>query len=104
MAVVPPPAPLWGFATWSFVTRLEHAARGADITATSWYRNPRVNAEVGGDPFSQHLVGWAVDAVGPDSSGFAKRCRVAGLTAVIEASHVHVQLFPKGILRALLGG
>jgi hypothetical protein len=50
------------------------------------------------------LVGWGLDVVGRDASAFAKRARIAGLTAVIEADHVHLQLFPKGILKKLYGG
>lgn len=34
---------------------------GSAIGVTSWYRPPRVNAEVGGVPNSQHIKGSAVD-------------------------------------------
>jgi hypothetical protein len=101
MSVERPPAAMWGFATYSFVNRVVAAGRRHDVTATSWWRSPSENARVGGDPFSQHLVGWAVDAVGPGSTAFAKQARLYGLTAVVESTHVHLQLFPPGILRRL---
>lgn len=34
---------------------------GRAIIVTSGYRNPRVNASVGGVPSSAHALGWAVD-------------------------------------------
>jgi uncharacterized protein YcbK (DUF882 family) len=80
------------------------AGRGLNIEATSWWRSPERNAQVGGDPYSQHLVGWALDAVGPDVQTFAKRLRVRGFVVVVETDHVHVQVFPRGTLRRLLEG
>jgi hypothetical protein len=93
----------FGFAAWSFAQRASWASRGTDVTPTSWYRNPAENKAVGGKQFSQHLVGWAVDVVGEDQQAFAKRARIAGLTVVMGDTHTHVQLFPPGILRSLLG-
>lgn len=34
---------------------------GSPLVVTSWYMPPMVNKEVGGDPESQHVQGWAVD-------------------------------------------
>jgi hypothetical protein len=86
-----------------FAARLQWAAgQNPALVCTSWGRTPEENAAVGGDPFSQHLVGWGVDVVGPDSSVFAKRARIAGLTTVQESDHLHVQAFPAGILKRLL--
>lgn len=101
MSVRPPPAMFRGFAGTTFAQRASWASRNLDVAPTSWYRTPAENAAVGGDPFSQHLVGWALDVTGPGSSLYAKQARVAGLTAEVEAGHVHVQLFPAGILRLL---
>lgn len=103
MTVKRPPRMFEGPPLWSFEARLMAAGRNTDVTATSWYRSPLENARVGGDPWSQHQVGWGLDVVGPGQSQFAKLARMTGLTVVQEASHVHVQLFPKGILRRLLG-
>lgn len=101
MPLLAPPFQFNGLVTFSFVNRLTWAGRNADVEATSWWRSPAENARVGGDLFSQHLVGWALDVVGPGSQDFAKRARIAGLTVVTEPTHVHVQVFPKGILRTL---
>lgn len=98
-----PPAYLDGYVVRSFINRTMAAAGSLDVTPTSWYRSISDNARVGGDPFSQHLVGWAIDAVGPDQQMFAKRLRLSGITTVQEASHLHFQAFPAGVLRRLLG-
>jgi len=86
-----------------FVAGVQNAAVDLDLTATSWWRSAARNAAVGGHPYSQHLVGWALDVAGPDQQQFAKRARQLGLIAVQEADHVHVQLFPAGILQRLFG-
>lgn len=39
---------------------------GSMIFINSWYRSPSHNAEVGGSPTSQHLVGGAVDITATD--------------------------------------
>ncbi|MHC4607351.1 MAG: D-Ala-D-Ala carboxypeptidase family metallohydrolase [Planctomycetota bacterium] len=60
---------------------------------TSWYRDPEKNAAVGGHPRSLHLSGLALDLVLPtrDVAGFVAMARAAGLIAVAEPDHVHVQ-------------
>ena len=103
MALQAPPSYMRGFVQSAFVARTMAAAGSLDVSPTSWYRSVGDNARVGGDPFSQHLVGWAIDAVGPDQQQFAKRLRMTGLTVVQEAHHIHFQAFPAGILRRLLG-
>ncbi len=65
---------------------------------TSYYRDPQTNAQVGGQRESQHLVGLAIDLAVADRRGLADALRAAGLIAVVERSHVHVQLFPAGVL------
>lgn len=71
---------------------------------TSWYRDDLYNQQVGGHPQSQHLLGFAFDAVpqsGIDWSAFANYTRTLGFTPVIEVDHVHVQFFPAGHLEKL---
>lgn len=93
--------PFWHPYTGAFVRQLTAAASGLEVSATSWYRSPERNAQVGGSPWSQHLVGWGLDVVGPGANQFAKAVRARGMIAVVEADHVHVQLFPAGVLRGL---
>lgn len=69
------------------------------IQATSYIRTPQRNAEVGGAPESQHLIGTALDVTGP-TERFADFARQLGLVVVDEGSHVHLQLFPAGGARA----
>jgi len=76
---------------------LQHAP---GVVLTSWFRTFAENVAAGGDPESQHLFGLAADLDVPSGSvgrvlGVA---RGAGLTAVDERTHVHLQLFPKGAL------
>lgn len=68
------------------------------VTVTSWYRDPIKNEEEGGEPDSQHLVGLAVDVVGPGVDLFARRCSDLGMIVVPEIDHLHVQRYPKGAL------
>lgn len=65
---------------------------------TSWYRTPEHNADVGGDPESQHLLGLAWDVAGPGADTTIFLARRAGLIAVNEGSHVHLQSFGPGVL------
>lgn len=72
-----------------------------DAVATSWYRSPVRNLEVGGDPRSQHLLGWAADWSRMDAEErdtFVRAARSIGLVAVNEGDHVHVQTFPRGVV------
>lgn len=90
----------------SLIVRFFFALIAADpsgLHATSWYRNPRQNADAGGKPESQHLAGLAVDFDGPEERllAFQDRLRSLGLTTVLELTHLHVQAFPAGFLGAL---
>jgi len=82
-----------------FASIASWAAQGLDVTCTSWFRTPAENFAVGGDEFSQHLVGWGMDVAGPGSLQFASRARLAGLPVVNEGDHIHIQLFPAGTLQ-----
>lgn len=101
MAQIPPAA--WLASAWfPLIVRFYWRAlrvfwsfRG--LTVTSWWRSPQANRDVGGDPESQHLFGLAWD-IAPASTSLVREARAAGLTAVDEGSHVHMQLFPAGAL------
>ncbi|MEE8556278.1 MAG: hypothetical protein V3T14_00150 [Myxococcota bacterium] len=68
---------------------------------TSWWRDPLSNSDVGGDLFSQHLVGLAFDADGPEEERipFVLAHKQVGHVTVPEETHVHWQSFPAGFLR-----
>ena len=70
------------------------------VQATSYIRTPDENRRVGGAPDSQHLIGTALDVVGPTDllERFAGQL---GLVVVDEGSHVHFQLFPAGVARQI---
>lgn len=70
---------------------------------TSWDRSPEKNVSVGGRRFSFHLVGLAKDVVELDDvDAFIADCFFAGLEAVDEHDHVHVEMDLKSVLRRLL--
>jgi len=74
------------------------AVRG--VRVTSWFRTPEKNRVEGGAPESQHLLALAWDLVAPQGAEghVVAAARAAGLIAVREKRHVHVQLFPAGAL------
>jgi len=95
---------------------LQHAWSAAQIvpfSASSWFRDPVTNERVGGNPFSQHLVGLAFDAV-PAMALSASRKPIysladlrdalasQGFVAVNEGDHVHAQLWRAGRLKSLI--
>ncbi len=71
---------------------------------TSWWRSTSRNLEVGGAARSQHLLGWAVDFAGPrdENARMVAVARQLGLVAVDEGDHVHLQMFPAGVVPARL--
>jgi hypothetical protein len=69
-----------------------------DLAITSWFRDEASNRSAGGHPFSQHRLAFAFDFVTERKGELATRCRRAGLVAVVEGSHVHVQAFTAGTL------
>lgn len=101
MSVLAPPYIFHQGAHDFFVSTVNRAAAGLDVELTSYWRSVEQNRLVGGSGWSQHLVGWAVDVVGPDENLFAERVRSAGLIPVLEIDHTHVQLAPAGFLEAL---
>jgi len=81
----------------SFVDRASWAASGLRGGFTSWYRTVDGNRAVGGHPWSQHLVGLAADHA-PASASFRSKARAAGLIAIYEGDHDHIQAWPAGTL------
>jgi hypothetical protein len=63
------------------------------VQMTSGLRTPERNAAVGGKPNSQHLRGTAGDYVVPQAqkAAFMQQVEAAGLQAIDEGDHVHVQ-------------
>lgn len=66
-------------------------------TMTSGARSAERNAQVGGQPNSQHLGGTAADYAVPANQkpAFMSRVRQMGYQAIDEGDHIHVQL-PRG--------
>lgn len=52
--------------------------------------------------YSQHLLGFALDLVTPRPAALVRGLNAAGLFAVDEGDHVHVQAFRAGQLPAEL--
>jgi len=79
------------------------AARPGRLVATSWWRDAQENADVGGHPESQHLVGLGLDFDGPEDElhAFEHRLQTLGISTVMELTHLHTQAFPAGFLSAL---
>jgi len=65
---------------------------GGQVTSTT--RSPEHNAAVGGVPNSQHIAGTAEDVVVPPAAkgGFIEAINNAGLQAIDEGTHIHVQV------------
>jgi len=65
----------------------------AGIRVTSWWRSPWHNATVGGNLWSLHQFGLAVDVVpvNPAVLSQLRRIPLAGLI-VTESDHLHVQV------------
>lgn len=79
-----------------FLQKLDNSLR-----FTSWYRDPNTNRSVGGHEESQHLFGFAFDAVSNRPDQLEQIAKQLGLIPVVEFDHVHFQLFQPGVLRSL---
>ena len=108
MAVVVPPRHILQVTLPHVIAFLNGVGRALQFThdaeklrASSWWRDLETNRRVGGQPDSQHLLGLALDVVGPDEVrvGLAIELRGLGLIAIDELSHLHVQLLPAGQAR-----
>ena len=88
------------FYAW-LLPRLNLIARTfPNAQATSWWRSNARNFEVGGAARSQHLLAWAVDFAGPrdEAQGMVELAQALGMVAVDEGDHVHVQMYPAGVI------
>ena len=102
MAVEGPPQVFWRwFPVGEFISRASYAGDGDPGRWSSFWRTVGHNRAVGGDRWSQHLVGLAADH-SPASSAFRDRARRAGLIAVEYPTHDHIQAWEKGTLERLL--
>jgi len=102
--VIPPPE-LLASAWFPFILNFYWRAisvlwRFPGAGVTSWFRTAEKNRIEGGSPESQHLFGLAWDIVTPPqfTEAALAQARAAGLIAVREKRHVHVQMFPAGAL------
>ena len=104
MTILPPPhaqvRDFLQFYRWLLPRLNALSDRFPDAVATSWYRDPIRNAAVGGSPRSQHLVAFAVDFAMPagQMASFTNAANAQGMVGINEGSHVHVQMFPAGVL------
>ncbi len=72
---------------------------------TSWWRSIDHNRDVGGHPYSSHLIALAFDAKPIDGTvpALAAAAYAAGFPQVVEyPTHVHVGLWRAGTLQRLL--
>ncbi len=81
-----------------FFTRLAQVEVPRGTIATSWFRDEQHNLRVGGAPFSQHRLALALDVRTSDPAALVISARQAGIVAVDEGSHVHLQARPAGTL------
>ena len=88
------------FYRWLLPRLNEIERRFPEAHATSWWRSDARNMEVGGAPYSQHLLGWAVDWALPRERhrAMVELAREFGLVAIDEGDHVHVQMYPAGVI------
>lgn len=73
-----------------------------DAQPTSWFRSQSRNLSVGGAARSQHLLAWAADFSLPRDrhAALIADARLLGLVAIDEGDHIHVQMFPAGVIPA----
>jgi len=93
--------PIYEDAFWRF---RQYVYLMPSARVTSWYRTPEHNADVGGAPRSQHLLGLGIDVVVPeaDRARALQVARFLGLVAIDEGNHIHIQRYEAGTLPAFL--
>jgi len=109
MPVEAPPSSIWrpveGLAPGlyrDFVNRFVYGVRDRRVAVSSWYRSPQHNQHVGGDPYSQHLLGLAVDFESDAPQLAVTALSQLGLVALNEGDHVHVQRFSAGTVAPVI--
>lgn len=87
-------APAGGY---HFAAFSQLATEFPSVTMTSGVRSAERNAQVGGQPNSQHLNGTAADYAVPANQkpAFISRARQLGYQAIDEGDHIHLQM-PRG--------
>nr|WP_313470866.1 D-Ala-D-Ala carboxypeptidase family metallohydrolase [Stenotrophomonas geniculata] len=91
------PAPMAGGGN-HFAAFSQLATEFPSVTMTSGVRSAERNAQVGGQPNSQHLNGTAADYAVPTNQkpAFISRARQLGYQAIDEGDHIHLQV-PRGV-------
>jgi uncharacterized protein YcbK (DUF882 family) len=80
-----------------FATLIDYLCITHRASVTSWIRSPKRNHDVGGLANSLHLTGLAVDVKCDDPATtkiLATAARRAGLDAVEEDDHLHLEADP----------
>lgn len=90
----------WGFYNWLLPRFNILMEEFPNAQATSWYRSAADNVRVGGSPYSQHRLAWAADFAVPQGEhrDFVNLARELRLVAVDEVDHIHVQMYPAGVI------
>lgn len=104
MAITPPQHLLgifWNAYQWLFWQILPTYREDPSLWVTSWWRDPWNNATVGGHPESQHLYGLALDFDSSNLCQLEENLQNTDLVVVREQTHVHVQVYPAGMLGQL---
>lgn len=91
------PAPVAAGGGSHFAAFSQLATEFPSVSMTSGVRSAERNAQVGGQPNSQHLSGTAADYAVPANQkpAFISRARQLGYQAIDEGDHIHLQL-PRG--------
>lgn len=107
MAAVAPTLPVFFAYRDEIVSFVRRAAwswfvAGASASLTSWFRDSAANAAADGAADSQHLAALGADWVDNPAAldRLEEASRAAGLIAVREPTHLHVQFAPAGFLAA----
>jgi len=90
-----------------FLRSIEAAWYLSPFRVTSWWRSQNRNRSVGGHPYSQHLIGLAMDIQpieGASLWSLEQALEDNNLRTVTYQTHVHAQLWPAGKLESFIRG